>query len=198
MSPLLPRYQHLLRALQRCRPLNIMEVGVYNGDNALKMILMASSLQSGKRVNYHGFDFFGSPLRDEYDFAPDQLGMGSVSGRLRTTGAGIHLISGDSRETLPEFIKFHILMDFVFIDGGHSLETVQSDWDCVRKILKRGSVVCFDDYWDSLECGCRKTVDAIDPKKYSVIVHAPGDSGLREDKRLAPSGKIKLAEVHVL
>jgi hypothetical protein len=37
-------------------------------------------------------------------------------------------------------------MDLVFIDGGHSTETVATDWENVKDLLHEKSIVFFDDY----------------------------------------------------
>mgnify|MGYP001457844067 CR=1 FL=1 len=57
--------------------------------------------------------------------------------------------------------------DLVFIDGGHSEETVASDWENVKHLLHEKSVVYFDDYpnW-----GIGPVVDGIDSGLWDIEV----------------------------
>ena len=57
-------------------------------------------------------------------------------------------------------------MDLVFIDGGHSQETVASDWMNVQDLLHATSVV-FDDYPNF---GIGLVVDAIDREHWDVRI----------------------------
>ena len=66
-----------------------------------------------------------------------------------------HLIKGDSKEKLS-ILKdksicglYNIFPDFVFIDGGHSLATVKSDYEYCKKI----PVIVMDDYYTEDEEG---------------------------------------------
>ena len=52
--------------------------------------------------------------------------------------AAITLVRGNTRETLKP-----ISADFVYIDGGHSIETIQGDYDA----LKSSPVIVFDDFY---------------------------------------------------
>ena len=40
----------------KCR--KIMEIGVYNGENALSMVKSAAQVSPSNKVEYYGFDFF--------------------------------------------------------------------------------------------------------------------------------------------
>ena len=53
--------------------------------------------------------------------------------------------------------------DFVFIDGGHSVETITSDWLWVSRIINPGAVVVFDDYYkpEREGFGCNRIVENI-------------------------------------
>jgi hypothetical protein len=65
--------------------------------------------------------------------------------------------------------------DFIFIDGGHSFETISSDWKYTEELMGPGSVAIFDDYYTEPDeaiagMGCQETVDAIDRARYHVEV----------------------------
>ena len=72
------------------------------------------------------------------------------------------LIKGNTRDTLPSYVA-----DFVYIDGGHSVATIRSDYEAV----KGSHVIVFDDYYrpdakggcpDLKKFGANAIVDAID------------------------------------
>ena len=52
-------------------------------------------------------------------------------------------------KTLPEVSKNLPQMDFIYIDGGHSLETIKNDWDYTKNLMHKGTIVLFDDYWQN-------------------------------------------------
>jgi hypothetical protein len=58
-------------------------------------------------------------------------------------------------------------MDLIFIDGGHSEETVGSDWANCEPLMHDQTIVYFDDYprW-----GIGPVVDAIDRDRYDVTI----------------------------
>jgi len=58
----------------------------------------------------------------------------------------IKLFKGNTKETLPDNISQVSPVDFVYIDGGHSYETVKSDYLNVKPVLKTGTTVVFDDF----------------------------------------------------
>jgi len=88
---------------------------------------------------------------------------------LKTTGANIHLYRGNTLQTMPATIPNLGKMDFVYIDGGHSVDTIRSDWQNTEKVMDENTVVIFDDYWVNREDGgCKPIVDAIDRNKYEV------------------------------
>jgi len=56
----------------------------------------------------------------------------------------------------------------VWLDGGHSIETIQSDWDNIKRCLVEDAVVFFDDYYtgpiDTERYGCNKIVQGLKHK----------------------------------
>jgi len=57
------------------------------------------------------------------------------------------LILGDSRKTVPEFIRAnpHKKYDMIFIDGGHEFETAYADLINCREAAHRDTIVIMDD-----------------------------------------------------
>lgn len=130
------------------------------------MIECAQRMRLGSVIRYYGFDLFelitpeiklkeqgkqGTPTEAE------------VRRLLWPTKAEIQLYKGFSKDTLPKFAEnVGILADFVFIDGGHSIETIQNDWNWVRTFIHGKTVVLFDDYWhDRLDIGCKFLIDSL-------------------------------------
>ena len=122
---------------------------------------------------YFGFDLFESGTKDddEREFnAKTRQPMAKVSEYLKRVNVSHELYRGDSKQTLPQFIEEHgeHCVDFAFIDGGHSVETIQSDWEYVKRAVKPGGVVIFDDYYtdgpDTTKVGCNQIVKDLNPE----------------------------------
>ena len=54
-------------------------------------------------------------------------------------------------------------IDFVFLDGGHSYETVKNDLEILISKLKTGKIIICDDY-DQASYGVKKAVDELSSK----------------------------------
>jgi predicted O-methyltransferase YrrM len=176
------RYRHLVETIERHRCRRILEIGTWNGEHALAMIRAAARHHPPAEVEYYGFDLF-EQIDDEkivQEISKRPPPMEEVSGRLRATGAQVHLVQGDTRETLPAAVPRLPPMDFVFIDGGHSYETVASDWAAVERLVHPGSVVIFDDYWGRSDAGTDRVVAEIDRARYDVQVLDPEDQFVKE------------------
>ena len=52
------RYKNLNQAIDQLKPKNIMEIGVWNGNQSLQMITAAQKYHSPEEINYYGFDLF--------------------------------------------------------------------------------------------------------------------------------------------
>ena len=84
----------------------------------------------------------------------------------------INLYKGFTHDTLPKFIDKKLKVDFIFIDGGHSIETIKNDWLNVSKMMHEKTIVVFDDFYhDDKELvksfGCNDVILNLD-KKYKV------------------------------
>ena len=51
-------------------------------------------------------------------------------------------------------------IDMVFLDGGHSYETVRSDLSLILKGIKKNKIIICDDY-DQVDYGVKKAVDEL-------------------------------------
>ena len=116
------RYMKLLKAVREKSPKCIVEVGTWNGGRAMEMLNLAPD------AVYYGFDLFedATPETDSEEFnIKKHYSVKDVE--MRLTGFKAYLIKGNTRETLKTF-KPEIPVDFVWLDGGHSVETTTSAW----------------------------------------------------------------------
>ncbi len=167
------RYDQLFAEVKRVKPQTIMEVGVWSGERARKMIGLASKYHPKESIHYYGFDLFETMDKDKFqkEVSKQPPSMESIKEKLSKTGAEIHLIKGDTIHSLPELEGKLPEMDFIFIDGGHSLETIANDWEYASKLMGKGSVLIFDDYWsERTDAGAKATVDAINRSEFKVEI----------------------------
>lgn len=129
---------------------NIVEVGTWNGSRAIQMAETAFAA-GATTVTYVGFDTFdeGNDRVHEGHTKP-HASYFHVSGRLdnyarlmgRSGKTFSHrLIKGNTLKTLPASKAFLADATFAYIDGGHSFETVASDYAALSHV----PYVVFDD-----------------------------------------------------
>jgi predicted O-methyltransferase YrrM len=192
------RYRNLFRAIQKTKPRTLVEVGTWNGVHARHMIETASIHVPVGDIRYLGFDLF-EDLTDELfhkELSKRPPKMAEVQARLARTGARIQLFKGNTRDTLPQAIDQLRDADLFYVDGGHSIETIRSDWEAIERALKPGAVVIFDDYYvnDASEVpglGCQTIIDALDRSRYDVQLLDPVNEFPKEWGTL----KIRFAQV---
>jgi len=199
MIPAVPiRRVPLFEAVEKLHPRRILDIGVCPGVITLGLIRFAQTFVTDPwQIGYYGFDLFMN-LPPAYELDGTRgASKETIMSILAPTRANITLIEGDTRRTLPQFIaKKPVAMDLIQIDGGHSAETIRSDWESCRKLMHEKTVLIFDDYWDRTDGGARSTVDAIDRNAYSVEFRDGGR--FPRDGRLAPSYTMKVAVVRRL
>lgn len=175
------RYNNLFRLIleQECR--RLVEIGVFDGIHARRMIETAQIYND--EVDYWGFDLF-----EEFDatkavegFSKIPPSIQEVAERLKPTGANWTLYRGDSRETLPANLHALKGADFVFIDGGHSLDVIEADWSNIQQIMSPDTIVVFDDYYIDPapiveRLGCNALIESLDRNVYDVAYLEPVDS----------------------
>ena len=68
-------------------------------------------------------------------------------------------------------IKVLLFIDVIFIDGGHSYETVKEDFYNYVKFLKPSGIIFFDDYTPEPGFGIKQLVDElIDAAEYNITI----------------------------
>lgn len=156
------RYEQLVRLCWGALSERVLEIGTWNGERAKQLC--------ARGAEYVGFDLFeyATDETDEVELnVKPHCNVADVKANLREAGVESNLIKGNTRETLPRYNGRPF--DFVFIDGGHSEETIASDWKEVQRLIKPGTIVCFDDYYEPPKegLGCNKIVDEMEDKMFS-------------------------------
>lgn len=147
---------------KNCR--KIMEIGVYNGENAVRMVEAAIQNVPPQEVEYYGFDFFSYYSSSE------------VGRKLEKTGCKFRLFEGNTLETLPKAVKSLPKMDLIFIDGGKSFKVAESDWENSKFLMHDGTGVFVHNAGFS---GVRRMVENIPRDKYQVkIFRAPSEGSI--------------------
>jgi SAM-dependent methyltransferase len=174
------RYRNLFTLIARSRARRILEIGTWNGRHAREMIRTASVWHDPATVQYFGFDLFEQSTAEDLrkEFTPKIPPTEEEVRRfLSTTGALVHLYKGYTRDTLARAADSLPVIDFAFIDGGHSIETVRGDWAVVQRLIRPGSIVVFDDYYQAddrlKDLGCRPVIEELDGDEYEVEVLQP-------------------------
>ena len=141
------RYLNLLVLILIYRPKKILEIGVYNGRRSLQMIEAAKIFS--KDVHYYGFDLFEdsnkSIIKRERSKTASRI---NDILKLLSKHAKVFLFKGFTKQTLKRFAKKNkARVDFAFIDGGHKVETIASDYYYCKRICKKKSIIVFDDFY---------------------------------------------------
>ncbi len=181
------RYRALFREINAHKPRRLVEIGVFNGHHAAQMIQTAALHHPMEKVEYYGFDLFEdlTPELLDYEKSKQPPTRAQVQAMLERSGARISLIKGNTRETLPAQASALGVVDFIFVDGGHSVETIQSDWEHIQPLIGPHTVVIFDDFYENKAqdvegSGCQGILGALDPAKWQVEVLEPADRFLKE------------------
>ena len=173
------------------KPKNFLEVGVFHGVTS-KNICELLYLIHKDNFKFTGIDLFSNDdlnLKDEYipkvKFSNplkniyykyivrlDPYSIKSVHKLLKKFKNNINLIKGNSNQVLKEIAvdKF----DYVFLDGGHSYNTVKNDLENLIPVINNNGTILCDDYDLSYAPGVKKAIDEyILNKKFKLkILHS--------------------------
>ena len=157
-----------LQRLSTYNPKNVLEIGVFCGVTAKNTCDFLKKI-NGNNFNYIGVDLFGgdqsekkneieptflkdqkfsNPLKNiyyNYILKENLNSVKSVSKLLKKYTENVKLIAGDTNKVLKELDLNNI--DFTFLDGGHSYQTVTSDLTILYDRMKnKKKVILCDDY----------------------------------------------------
>ena len=152
------------------KPKNFLEIGVFCGVTARNTCDLLNHI-NGNNFNYTGIDLFGgvkntstdeiepkfllnqkfsNPFKNIYYnllLRENLNSISSVQKFLTKYKNNIKLIAGDTNFVLSSIDLSKI--DFIFLDGGHSYETVTNDLEILYKsLIGKKTVVLCDDYGD--------------------------------------------------
>jgi len=146
------RYVNLLIQILKKKPKKILEIGVYNGRRAIQMIEAAKIFN--KNIEYYGFDLFEEITDKIYEAEASKFpeNFSKIKSLLERHG-NIFLYKGFTKDTLRKFSEKEIKVDFIFVDGGHAVETIENDYFYSLKIAKDKACIIFDDFYET------KTID---------------------------------------
>jgi len=150
------------------KPKNILEIGVFCGVTARNTCDFLNKINNGE-FSYTGIDLFGgnkststdeiepsfllnqkfsNPLKNIYYNFILKENLNSITSVQKFLGKynnNVKLIAGDTNSILKEIDLKNI--DFVFLDGGHSYQTVYSDLTKLYEQMKdKKKVMLCDDY----------------------------------------------------
>jgi hypothetical protein len=171
-----------LERLSYYNPKTVLEVGVFCGVTA-RNICDFMYKKNNNDFNYIGVDLFGSDQNIKKDeiaptFLKDQKfsnplknfyynyllkenlnSIDSVEKFLNKYSQNIKLIAGDTNKVLKQLDLQNV--DFTFLDGGHSYQTVMSDLSILYEKMKgKKKVILCDDYGEaSLIQEVKKAID---------------------------------------
>ena len=162
-----PYGDNFLSLVEEYKPKNVLEIGVFCGVTSRNICELLKT-NFGSDFRYYGLDLFGStktssvdeiepkflenqkfsnPLKTiYYNFIKKENlnSKTSVQNFLKKFSQNIELIEGDTRVTLEKVPLSEI--DFVFLDGGHSYDTVLSDLQKLYDNMKNNSKIVCDDF----------------------------------------------------
>jgi len=166
------RKRFVLTHIRKHRPNSILEIGVFNGFFAERM-LKSASFYSNKKISYTGVDLFEEMSKDIYlkELSLKADKEEKVYKKLKLQSVNVKLLKGFSKTILPQLVGE--TFDLIIIDGGHSYETVLNDFEFAKKLLSKKGVIFFDDYVNkqavAIEAwGINRVVDSIDRSVYNV------------------------------
>lgn len=157
------RYRQIIDILKEIKPRSIIEIGTHKAARPIEWSEIC-------KFKYYGFDIFDDGTEELNKKEKNGKGFCSkkyAKDKLKNANIDNILFKGNTNDTLYEFVNnFSKKIDFAFIDGGHCVETIQSDYDNIREVMNSCGVIVFDDYYtkgvDIKKFGCNKTVENIE------------------------------------
>ena len=188
------RFEQIYSWLEENKPKVILEIGTFNGKNAVNMMKKAGA------EKYIGFDVWeeGSEELDEIEFnAKKRVTQSDAEKLIKSQKFDYELIKGNTRVTLEEYAKNREpFVDLVLIDGGHSSPTIGSDFSWAIKLAKTSATIFLDDYYFGVtkqNVGCNAALAVLNAP-YVVL---PKVDPVFPDGDGKAKGSVKLAQVEM-
>lgn len=139
-------YRHILR--QKCR--KILQIGIGDGQRALRMIRAAGRHHSRGAVQYAGIDLFESRSSvglwspEVSQSVPTGLTLKQAYRLLKPSGARVRLIPGDVYEALKRSANALGQIDLVVISADQHGECLERSWFYFPRMLHKQSCVLLE------------------------------------------------------
>ena len=184
-----------LKILNIVKPRNFLEIGVFTGVNAMNICKNLYAFY-GNDFNYVGLDLFEDyKIEDDLEVAPSSIknlqqkfsnplkhfyyniikkeklnSINSVQNFLKRYKKNVSLIKGNTNNTLKKLD--HSNFDMVYIDGGHSFDTVYFELNYLLDNLKKNCFILCDDYFHEEAKGVKEAIDkTIRERNLDIKIH---------------------------
>ena len=167
--------EQFLNEIALKKPKVFLEVGVFHGVTARNVCELLYSIHA-EDFKYIGLDLFGESLENSTEIIPntkfnnplkslyfkyilgqDPYSIEAVSHLLKKFRKNIHLIKGNSNNLLKKIDMSKI--DYIFLDGGHTYNTVKNDLSYSLPVIQKGGTILCDDYNLSYAPGVKQAID---------------------------------------
>ena len=168
-----------LKEIASKKPKVFLEIGVFQGVTARNVCELLYGIHK-ENFSYIGIDLFSinSSKADPYTFEivpgtkqnnflkmiyfkyilkNNPYSFEAVSHLLKKFKNQIDLKKGDSNKILKTINMSKV--DYIFLDGGHSYETVKNDLDSSKEVIKNNGTILCDDYNLHYAPGVTKAID---------------------------------------
>ena len=176
-----------LNEIEKKKPKTFLEVGVFHGVTARNVCELLYKIHKND-FKYIGLDLFGESGENLNEAIPntkfsnpfksfyfkyikkiDPYSIEAVNDLLKKFKDNVHLIKGNSNELLKKIEVSKV--DYVFLDGGHSYDTVINDLINCKVVVENNGVILCDDYDLSYAPGVKKAIDEfVDREQYDIKI----------------------------
>ena len=164
-----------LNEVMLSKPKKFLEIGIFQGVTARNICELLYKIHDNnfKYIGVDKFDLdektnneiipsnnFKNPLKQfyyQYIIKENPYSLKSVKNLLKKFDKNINIFKGDSKVVLPKIDLSEI--NYVFLDGGHSYDTVINDLINCKVVVENNGVILCDDYDLSYAPGVKKAID---------------------------------------
>ena len=166
-------------------PKKFLEIGIFQGVTARNVCELLHKIHKDN-FKYIGVDIFKDDEKSKEEVIPNvnfnnilkqfyyryiirenPYSLTSVKKLLKKFEKNVEIIKGDSKKILPNMDLSNV--DYVFLDGGHSYETVKNDLNNCKIVINNDGIVLCDDYNLSYAPGVKKAIDEFSSNKQYEI-----------------------------
>ena len=168
-------------------PKKFLEIGVFQGVTSRNICELLYEIH-GINFKYIGVDIFEHDEKSKNEVIPNinfrnplkqfyyryikkenPYSLISVKKLLKKFEKNVEILIGDSKKILPKIDLTEV--DYVFIDGGHSYETVKSDLNNCKIVIENKGIVLCDDYDLSYAPSVKEAIDEfVFKEQYNVKI----------------------------